>query len=188
MNTKKSEAEDLNAWNQYQHSKIGNNVEERIKLFDLEKYSHPEWTMLDTGANNGKFTAQLAHLFKHCTAVEPYAEPVPQPKNVTWIKKGFKDFCESNTEKFDVIYSFAMTIQVADIDCIDTDEIAKLYKQLCKNNGIVIYETQKLTKKRHAEHAYKMIDSFRKIFGKEFLIGKGRSRDTRTVHYFKNLA
>ena len=182
---KKSEAEDLNAWNQYQHSKIGNNVEERIKIFELEKYSNPEWTMLDTGANNGKFTAQLAHLFKHCTGLEPYAEPVEQPKNVTWIKKGFKEFCETNTQQFDVVYSFAMTIQVEDIDGIDTDEIAKLYHGLVKPNGIVIYETQKLSKPRHAEHAGRMIKSFQKTFGEEFKTGKGRSRDKRTVHYFK---
>ena len=31
---KLSEAENLHAWDQYQHSKIGNNVEERIRLFD----------------------------------------------------------------------------------------------------------------------------------------------------------
>lgn len=183
---KQSEAEDLNAWDQYQHSKIGNNVEERIRLFELEKYSGADLTMLDTGANNGKFTAQLAHLFKHCTAVEPYAEPVPQPPNVTWTRKGFKEFCETNTDKFDVVYSFAMTIQVEDIDLIDTAEIARLYKQLTAEDGILIYETQKLTKKRHADHAARMIQGFRAQFGDEFHIGKGRSRDTRTVHYFKN--
>jgi 2-polyprenyl-3-methyl-5-hydroxy-6-metoxy-1,4-benzoquinol methylase len=182
---KKSEAEDLRAWDQYQHSKIGNNVEERIKLFDLEKYSSTEWTMLDTGANNGKFTAQLAHLFKHCTGLEPYAEPVQQPDNVTWIKQGFKEFCKNNTEQFDVVYSFAMTIQVEDIDGLDTNTIADYYFNLTRNNGIVIYETQKLSKPRHAEHANRMIQSFRKKFGEEFLIGKGRSRDKRTVHYFK---
>ena len=182
---KQSEAEDLNAWDQYQHSKIGNNVEERIRLFELEKYSGADLTMLDTGANNGKFTAQLAHLFKHCTAVEPYAEPVPQPPNVTWIRKGFKEFCESNTDKFDVVYSFAMTIQVEDIDGIDTDTIAQLYHDLTAENGILIYESQKLTKKRHRAHADRMIASFRKLYGSEFRTGKGRSRDTRTVHYFK---
>ena len=182
---KKSEAEDLHAWDQYQHSKIGNNVEERIKLFELIKYSNTEWNMLDTGANNGKFTEQLAHLFKHCTAVEPFAEPVTQPANVTWIKKGFKEFCESNNQQFDIVYSFAMTIQVEDIDCIDTDTIAKHYYKLTKDNGILIYETQKLSKPRHAEHAGRMIKSFQNKFGKEFKIGKGRSRDKRTVHYFK---
>ena len=127
---KKSEAEDLHAWDQYQHSKLGNNVEERIKLFDLESYTCIDKTLLDTGANNGKFTASLAHLFQSATAVEPFAEPVAQPVNVTWVKKGFNDFCESNTQRFDVVYSFAMTIQVADIDLMDTDTIAKEYYNL----------------------------------------------------------
>jgi len=181
---KKSEAENLNAWDQYQHSKIGNNVEERIELFDLKLYCGQDKTLLDTGANNGKFTAQLAHLFKSAVGVEPYAEPVPQPSNVVWIKKGFKEFCESNTEKFDVIYSFAMTIQVADIDGMNTDSIAKEYYNLTAEDGVLIYETQKLTKPRHKDHAMAMIASFRKMYGQEFKIGKGRSRDTRTVHYF----
>jgi len=182
---KKSEAEDLHAWDNYQHSKIGNNVEERIKLFDLESYTGSDKHLLDTGANNGKFTAQLAHLFKTATALEPFAEPVPQPSNVTWIKKGFKEFCESNTQKFDVVYSFAMTIQVADIDLMDTDTIAEKYHQLTADSGVLIYETQKLTKPRHKAHADSMISSFRKFYGNEFRKGKGRSRDTRTVHYFK---
>lgn len=182
---KQSEAEDLHAWDQYQHSKIGNNVEERIRLFELERYAGKELTLLDTGANNGKFTAQLAHLFRHCTAVEPYAEPVPQPANVTWIRKGFYEFCKSNTEQFDVVYSFAMTIQVEDIDGIDTDRIAELYYQLTRTGGILIYESQKLSKTRHREHAERMIGSFQKYFGTEFRTGTGRSRDRRSVHYFR---
>ena len=182
---KKSEAEDLHAWDQYQHSKLGNNVEERIKLFDLESYTGIDKTLLDTGANNGKFTAGLAHLFQSATAVEPFAEPVSQPNNVTWIKKGFKEFCESNTQMFDVVYSFAMTIQVADIDLMDTDTIAKEYHDLTAEGGVLIYETQKLSKPRHKDHAMAMIASFRKLYGQEFRTGKGRSRDTRTVHYFR---
>lgn len=182
---KQSEAEDLHAWDQYQHSKIGNNVEERIRLFELERYAGKELTLLDTGANNGKFTAQLAHLFHHCTAVEPYAEPVPQPANVTWVRKGFKEFCESNTEQFDVVYSFAMTIQVEDIDHINTDRIAELYHQLTRAGGILIYESQKLSKPRHQAHAERMICSFQKLFGTEFKTGTGRSRDRRSVHYFR---
>lgn len=182
---KKSEAEDLTAWDQYQHSKIGNNVEERIRLFDLESYTGTDKTLLDTGANNGKFTAIMANLFQSATAVEPYAKPVPQPSNVTWIKKGFKDFCESNTQRFDVVYSFAMTIQVADIDLMDTDAIAMGYYNLTAEDGVLIYETQKLSKPRHKDHAMSMIASFRKMYGKEFRTGKGRSRDTRTVHYFR---
>jgi len=182
---KKSEAENLNAWDQYQHSKIGNNVEERIELFDLKSYCGQDKTLLDTGANNGKFTAQLAHLFKSAVGVEPYAEPVPQPGNVTWIKKGFKEYCESNNDRFDVVYSFAMTIQVADIDEMNTDEIAREYHKLTADNGILIYESQKLTKDRHKKHAEAMIKSFRALYGSEFKIGKGRSRDKRSVHYFR---
>jgi len=182
---KKSEAENLHAWDQYQHSKIGNNVEERIRLFDLKSYTGKDKSLLDTGANNGKFTAQLAHLFRHCTAVEPYAEPVAQPDNVTWIKKGFRDFCESNRDTFDVVYSFACTIQIEDIDLLDTDAIAEHYHRLVSENGMLIYETQKLTKPRHRAHAERMIASFQNSFGKEIRIGRGRSRDTRTVHYFQ---
>ena len=182
---KLSEAEDLHAWDQYQHSKIGNNVEERIAIFDLRKYSGKHLDLLDTGANNGKFTSQLAHLFKSATAVEPYAQPVEQPQNVTWIAKGFKDFCESNTRKFDVVYSFACTIQIEDIDLIDTDTIAQMYFDLTNKDGILIYETQKLSKDRHRQHAQRMIASFKKVFGDEFQIKPGRSRDKRTVHYFK---
>jgi hypothetical protein len=74
---------------------------------------------------------------------------------------------------------------VADIDLIDTDTIAKEYYDLTANDGVLIYETQKLSKPRHKDHAVAMIASFRKMYGKEFRVGKGRSRDTRTVHYFK---
>ena len=185
---KLSEAENLHAWDQYQHSKIGNNVEERIRLFDLEKYSGKDLTLLDTGANNGKFTAQLAHLFKHTTGVEPYAEPVPQPENVTWYKSGFKNFCETYALKFDVVFSFACTIQIEDIDLIDTDTIAEMYFNLVNKNGILIYESQKLNKDRHKQHAQRMIASFQKKFGKEFEIKSGRSRDKRTVHYYKKVS
>ena len=53
------------------------------------------------------------------------------------------------------------------------------------NDGILIYESQKLNRNRHKQHAQRMIASFRKVFGNEFQIKAGRSRDQRTVHYYK---
>jgi 2-polyprenyl-3-methyl-5-hydroxy-6-metoxy-1,4-benzoquinol methylase len=176
---------DIDVWKHYQHSRFGDNVEDRIKLWDLDLYSNPDWTLLDTGASNGKFTALLGHLFKKCVAVEPFADPVVQPNNVEWIKKGFKDFYNENTDQFDVIYSFAMTMQIEEYDQLSTDEIANAYHNLLKPNGILIYETQNLMKVSHRPHALKMLKSFKNIFGKEFRRGQGRIRNSRTVHFWR---
>jgi|TARA_B110000503_G_scaffold138099_1_gene223603 2-polyprenyl-3-methyl-5-hydroxy-6-metoxy-1,4-benzoquinol methylase len=185
MNNLSSIDINTNSWKYYQHSRFGDNVEDRIKLWDLEQYSSPEWTLLDTGASNGKFTSLLGHLFKKCVAVEPFADPVTQPANVTWIKKGFKDFYRKNIDQFDVIYSFAMTLQIEEYDLMTTDEITQSYNNLLKPNGIIIYETQNLYKLSHRTHALKMLKSFKNIFGKEFRTGQGRTRNNRSVHFWK---
>ena len=60
------------------------------------------------------------------------------------LKKTLKEFCVDHNDTYDVVFSFAMTIQVRDNDGLNEDEIAQRHYDLVKENGMMIYETQKL--------------------------------------------
>ena len=90
------------------------------------------------------------------------------------LKKTFKDFVESNgVNKFDVVFSFAMTIQVRDEDNMAESDIAKGHYDLTKPGGVMIYETQKLqSRPKNQDHVDKMLEAFRSNYGKEIETGE----------------
>lgn len=183
------EANDMvkNEWNNYQKSNVGNSAKWRINKLDLTQYGGSEKTLLDLGANHGEFCVELANNFKTTTGVEPFVEPPKEmPSNMRWIKKGFKDFISTNNEEFDVVFSFAMTIQVRNVDGLNETQIADGHYNLIKSGGIMIYETQKLEgREMNQRHVDLMLPAFREKFGTEIKSGSARESGKRQYYVFK---
>tara|TARA_B100000902_G_scaffold9955_1_gene12236 strand:+ start:459 stop:1508 length:1050 start_codon:yes stop_codon:yes gene_type:complete len=175
-------------WNNYQAIGKGNNAQERIANLKLRQYAGKDKTLLDLGANQGEFGVELAKDFYKVYAVEPFVEcPFDIPDNMKWVQKTFKDFVESNgVNKFDVVFSFAMTIQVRDEDNMAESDIAKGHYDLTKPGGVMIYETQKLqSRPKNQDHVDKMLEAFRSNYGKEIETGQARQSGKRLYYVFK---
>ena len=105
---------------------------------------------------------------------------------MTWFKKTLKEFCADHNDTYDVVFSFAMTIQVRDNDGLNEDEIAQRHYDLVKENGMMIYETQKLENRPlNQAHVDKMLKSFRDKFGNETSSGNARVSGKRKYYIFK---
>ena len=183
-----SEANNMvkNAWNNYQKSNEGNSAKWRIDNLDLRQFAGKDKTLLDLGANHGEFGIELAKDFMHITALEPFVESPKLPDNMTWIKKGFKDYIAEANDTYDVVFSFAMTIQVRDVDGFSEDQIAKGHYELVKEGGIMIYETQKLEgRPLNKDHVDKILNAFRAKFGNETFSGNARVSGKRKYYIFK---
>jgi len=176
-----------NEWNNYQKSNEGNSAKWRIENLDLRQFASKDKTLLDLGANHGEFGVELAKDFMHVSAVEPVVEaPENMPENMTWFKKTLKEFCADHNDTYDVVFSFAMTIQVRDNDGLNEDEIAQRHYDLVKENGMMIYETQKLENRPlNQAHVDKMLKSFRDKFGNETSSGNARTSGKRKYYIFK---
>ena len=175
-----------NEWNNYQKSNIGNSANWRIENLDLRQYAGKDKTLIDLGANHGEFGVELANDFKHITSLEPFVQAPELPDNVTWVAKGFKDYVSESTDTYDVVFSFAMTIQVRDNDKLDENEIANGHYQITKDGGIMIYETQKLEgRPLNQAHVDKMLLAFREKYGKEIKSGNARQSGKRLYYIFK---
>ena len=175
-----------NEWNNYQKSNVGNSAKWRIENLDLRQFAGKDKTLLDLGANHGEFAVELADDFQHITALEPFVQAPELPENVTWVKKGFKDYIKENKDTFDVVFSFAMTIQVRDNDGLNEDQIAKGHYDLVKEGGMMMYETQKLEgRPLNQNHVDKMLDAFRAKFGNETTSGNARVSGRRKYYIFK---
>ena len=51
-------------WNGYQYNKVGDNIAQRISQFKIRSYAGADRTMLDLGANEGRFGIELEKDFK----------------------------------------------------------------------------------------------------------------------------
>ena len=175
-----------NEWNNYQKSNVGNSAKWRIENLDLRQFAGKDKTLLDLGANHGEFAVELADDFKHITALEPFVQAPKLSENVTWVEKGFKDYIAETKDQFDVVFSFAMTIQVRDNDGLSEHDIARGHHDLVKQNGIMIYETQKIQNRPlNQAHVDKMLTAFRMKFGKEIKSGNARESGKRQYYIFK---
>ena len=175
-----------NEWTNYQKSNEGNSAKWRIDNLDLRQFAGKDKTLLDLGANHGEFGVELSKDFQHITALEPFVEAPELPDNMVWIKKGFKDYVNGLTETFDVVFSFAMTIQVRDNDGLSEDQIANGHYKLVKDGGLMIYETQKLEgRPLNQAHVDKMLNAFRAKFGNETTSGNARVSGRRKYYIFK---
>lgn len=177
-----------NLWNDYQKTEK-NSAAWRIEKLNLRKYASKDKTLLDLGANHGEFCLSLSDDFRHVTAVEPFVEAPEMPLNMTWIKNGFKEFIEDSDQTYDVVFSFAMTIQVRDMQGLEENQIAKGHYKLVSPDGIMIYETQKLEEREiNQEHVQRMLASFRSYFGNEIESGEARNSGKRRYYVFKKEA
>jgi 2-polyprenyl-3-methyl-5-hydroxy-6-metoxy-1,4-benzoquinol methylase len=175
-----------NDWDNYQKSNVGNSAKWRIENLDLRQFAGKDKTLLDLGANHGEFAVELADDFQHITALEPYVQAPELAENVTWVAKGFKDYVNENTDTFDVIFSFAMTIQVRDNDKLNENQIANGHYHMTKDGGIMIYETQKLeARPLNQSHVDKMLSAFRDKYGQEIKSGNARQSGKRLYYIFK---
>jgi 2-polyprenyl-3-methyl-5-hydroxy-6-metoxy-1,4-benzoquinol methylase len=175
-----------NEWNNYQKSNVGNSAKWRIENLDLRQFAGKDKTLLDLGANHGEFAVELADDFQHITALEPFVQAPELPENVTWVAKGFKDYVTENTDTFDVVFSFAMTIQVRDNDKLNENQIANGHYHMTKDGGIMIYETQKIENRPlNKSHVDKMLIAFREKFGQEIKSGNARESGKRQYYIFK---
>ena len=105
---------------------------------------------------------------------------------MTWVAKGFKDFVSESTDTYDVVFSFAMTIQVRDNDKLDENAIANGHYHMTKDGGIMIYETQKLEgRPLNQSHVDKMLSAFREKYGQEIKSGVARQSGKRLYYIFK---
>ena len=172
-------------WLNYQNNTVGDNVSDRIKKFGILKYADPEKTMIDIGANHGKFGLELKSNFKQIDCVEPFCPaPDPIPNNMIWHSMGFKQFVSTNKQQWDLVLTFACTIQIADIDLMTETEIAKSHYDLVKTNGHLIYETQKQSgRPANGEHVQKIVNAFIKLMGNPIKSGKAR-RGGRMYYVF----
>ena len=175
-----------NEWDNYQKVGKGNSAKWRIENLNLKRFAGKDKTLLDLGANHGEFGVELSKDFKNIYAVEPFVVAPDMPDNMMWIKKGFKDFISNNIVHYDVVFSFAMTIQVRDVDGLDESQIAKGHYDLVKPDGIMIYETQKVEgRPLNQAHVNKMLIAFREQFGKEIESGNARRGGKRMYYIFK---
>jgi hypothetical protein len=164
-------------WNNYQYNPVGDNIDERIKSFGLRSYGGGDKSMIDIGANHGRFGVEMADQFQEIHCVEPFAaQPDPLPANMTWHKMGFREFTEKNHRKFDLVLTFACTLQIADIDLMSENEIAKAHADLVAPGGTLIYESQKQFKReRNQIHVSKIVANLKHFMGSPLTIKKGRS-------------
>jgi hypothetical protein len=173
-------------WDNYQRG-VNNLVDWRIKQMRLDRFYNKSHSLLDLGANHGDFGLKLSKEFSEVVALEPFVQaPDIMPNNMQWVAQGFKDFIEVNKKKFDVVFSFAMTIQVFEVDGLSFDQIAHGHYELVKRGGVMIYETQKVENRPHNQkHVLTMLKAFYNIFGKWVEVGKGRRDGKRKYFIFK---
>ena len=175
------------AWKNYQ-AISKNNARDRVELLNLRKYGGKGKTLVDLGANQGEFAIELTDDFDHIHSVEPYVEPLDLPGNVTRVVKGFKDFISVSTmeARFDVVFSFAMTIQVKEFDHMTEDQIAEGHYWLTKPGGTMIYETQKVDNRQdNTVHVYRMLAEFTRCFGIAIESGNARGAGGRKYYVFQ---
>jgi hypothetical protein len=177
-------------WVGYQNNPIGNNVKDRIEKFSLMKYTNPSRTAIDIGANQGRFALTLASHFKEIHAVEPFvACESSLPENMVWHKKSFKDFCNENNTTFDVVMTFACTLQICQLDLLEEHVVAKMHADLVAPNGYLIYESQKIKDRLPNEtHVKKILAGFEMHLGKPIESGKARANGDRRYYVFHKKA
>ena len=173
-------------WNDYQNNETAgtsNSAKWRIDHLNLKRFAGQDKTLLEIGANQGQFAIELSPDFKHITAVEPFVPTPNLPENVSWFKKGFKEFISETNETYDVVFSFATSREIRNNDKIHEGHIAKGHYDLVKPDGILIYETHLLDRQDMQRHSRIMLNAFRKLFNEE--IESGKSRNERMYYIFK---
>ena len=202
-------------WDDYQSN--GNSAKWRIENLNLKRFAGQDKTLLDIGANQGEFEIELSKDFKHITAIEPFVPAPKLPENISWFKKGFKEFITESHDTYDVVFSFATTGEIRNNDKLNEDQIVKCHYHLLKPDGIIVYETHLLNIKdgkpygdndflsalisgdlnidintyekgsSRQKHTYKMLKAFREQFGKEIESGNGRTFGKRKYYIFKKV-
>jgi len=163
-------------WIDYQFNPVGDNIQDRIEGFGIASYSGSDKTMIDIGANHGRFGIELQKEFKHIDCVEPFCPaPDPMPNNMTWHGVGFRDFVSKNDKQWDLVLTFACTIQIKELDLMPEYEIARDHADLVAPGGYLIYETQKKdSRKINQMHVDQMLRNLKTYLGPAVDYGSAR--------------
>jgi len=172
-------------WKNYQKRFGKDEANDRIDKIGMRDLLTPETRLVDIGCNEGYFSKELGKNVKSVVGVEPHVELSDPTKTVTWFKGTFNEFLESDPEKFDVLLSLAVSIQLRDFGGLTEQEIVDGYASLLVPGGIVVHETQKLDQRpNNQEHTKWMLEAFATKF-EIIKHGQARSGGGREYYHFR---
>ena len=178
----------LSAWLKYQKRYGMDDAIDRVERMHLADVCKTEHNLVDIGCNDGYISILVSPLVKEVTGVEPHVSlPTKEngkPKNVKWANVDFNTFLKKDKlkNKFDVLLSLAVSIQLRDFGDLSEQEIVDGYASLLVPSGIVVHETQKLQDRpNNQEHTKLMLDAFATKFE---IIKHGQARSSGGREYY----
>ena len=173
-------------WQTYQN-KTADNIDERLKIFKLDRFGGEGLSMLDIGASTGDFVKALANCFTEVTAVEPFIpKPDNLPSNVTWKSMGYNNFIKQNANQYDLVLCLRASLQIADIDMINEETIARTLSLLVNPNQFLIFETTRQVRLRvYQTHVADMLGYLKTFFGPPIETGNLGQKGGRMYYVFK---
>jgi len=175
----------VNEWKKYQKRYGMDAAIDRVARMNLSTVCTKDKNVVDIGCNDGYITMLVAPMVNSATGVEPHVElPTDKPDNVKWAKVDFNKFLARKTSanKFDVVLSLAVSIQLRDFGGLTEQEIVDGYASLLTPGGIVVHETQKLEDRpNNQEHTKWMLEAFATKFE---IIDHGQARPGGRREYY----
>ena len=175
----------VNEWKKYQKRYGMDAAIDRVARMNLSTVCTKDKNVVDIGCNDGYITMLVAPMVNSATGVEPHIElPTDKPGNVKWAKVDFNKFLARKTSanKFDVVLSLAVSIQLRDFGGLTEQEIVDGYASLLTPGGIVVHETQKLEDRpNNQEHTKWMLEAFATKFE---IIDHGQARPGGRREYY----
>ena len=144
----------LSAWLKYQKRYGMDDAIDRVDRMHLADVCKPEYNLVDIGCNDGYISILVSPLVKE----------------------------DKLKNKFDVLLSLAVSIQLRDFGDLSEQEIVDGYASLLVPSGIVVHETQKLQDRpNNQEHTKLMLDAFATKFE---IIKHGQARSSGGREYY----
>ena len=175
----------VNEWKKYQKRYGMDAAIDRVARMNLSTVCTKDKNVVDIGCNDGYITMLVAPMVNSAVGVEPHVElPTDKPGNVKWAKVDFNKFLARKTSanKFDVVLSLAVSIQLRDFGGLTEQEIVDGYASLLTPGGIVVHETQKLEDRpNNQEHTKWMLEAFATKFE---IIDHGQARPGGRREYY----
>ena len=154
----------INEWKKYQKRYGMDDAINRVERMQFSKVITPDHNVVDIGCNDGYISMLVAPMAKNIVGVEPHVS-LPTAKN-----------------KFDVVLSLAVSIQLRDFGGLTEQEIVDGYASLLVEGGMVIHETQKLENRPNNQtHTANMLDAFATKFE---IIEHGNARPGGKREYY----
>ena len=130
-------------------------TKQRLSLYETDRLLDNSMKVLDIGANDGFLDLSVASLVDSIIGVEyneklseiaSEAQKMLDITNVSFINDDYNHWKKQNSEKFDVIFSFAVHIWLG----VTPSEYADDISHLLSNDGLFFFESQDYSKdERH---------------------------------------